>query len=78
MQEPIWRSTTISFFAARHPFSGPPISASESSEGNGAYVHLPKQSSIGQEQQMKRCEVIEPASPNAEDFVADSVYIREF
>ncbi|CAB1458151.1 unnamed protein product [Pleuronectes platessa] len=34
----------------RDPISRPPISASERGEGNGACVHLPKQSSIGQEQ----------------------------
>lgn len=78
MREPTWLSSIISFFAARHPFSGPPISASESREGNGADVHLPKQSSIGQEQQMKRCEVIVPASPNAGAFVIDNMYIGEF
>lgn len=61
-QEPTWWTQNISFLTARDPFSGPPISASESGEGNGAYVHLPKQSSIGQEQQMKRSEVIAPTS----------------
>lgn len=59
-QDPTWRTQSPSFLAARDPFSGPPISASESGEGNGAYVHLTKQSSIGQEQQMKGSEAIAP------------------
>lgn len=52
------------FLAASIPCHWPPISASESGEGNGAYVHPPKQSSIGQNGPLKESPPIKPILTN--------------